>query len=471
MAKQLPEDWINGKKTTLNVSADLGIKGSYPSNLVVLKQKGHKKLSCRWKPFEDEDPRANKGRNKSGVRAYFYRRTGCEDPIDAGNAAIKWVKQKQLELQEISDKNKFNSRHSLNHYWEIWWGRYSQQQDKSDRNKMDTKNRWDSLGYGIGQQQWSRKSIDEISQKDIADYFAVIDARGDEIKGSMAETKKNQKSLLNKLNREALNDFPDLRQFVFPKISSKQEIEKEHFKEEEWKKLLEKINELSGGVAKKDISQDQYENLLWTERNKCNQRNWVDLYDVCLLMFYFFLRSEDVPRLQMEWFSDVGLDENGSPKVVLYLEKTKRDRLKQETEHIFPSGYTIWKRIKKRRPSGYISFPYLPREYGKENDCHFSETANVLLKKASELCSIKKRNAITRTTLRHTAFRLRFEQMPQLRDEQEIRLFADNGNTGVESLRKHYLRYEQKSSFIENVRKDMPRQSWALINRVSMKDE
>ena len=91
--------------------------------------------------------------------------------------------------------------------------------------------------------------------------------------------------------------------------------------------MLEKINELSGGVAKKDISQDQYENLLWTERNKCNQRNWVDLYDVCLLMFYFFLRSEDVPRLQMEWFSDVGLDKNGNPKVVIYLEKTKKDRL------------------------------------------------------------------------------------------------------------------------------------------------
>ena len=181
MAKQLPEDWINGKKTTLNVSADLGIKGSYPSNLTLFIQKGHKKLSCRWKPFEDEDPRPNKGRNKNGVRGYFWGRTGCEDPMDAGKSAIKWVKQKQLELQEISDKNKFNSRHSLNHYWEIWWARYSQQQDKSDRNKRDTKNRWDSLGYGIGQQDWSRKSIDEITQKDIADYFALIDARVEEI--------------------------------------------------------------------------------------------------------------------------------------------------------------------------------------------------------------------------------------------------------------------------------------------------
>ena len=93
-----------------------------------------------------------------------------------------------------------------------------------------------------------------------------------------------------------------------------------------------------------------------------------------------------------------------------------------------------------------------------------------MLKKASELSKIKKRGAITLTTIRHTAFRLTLESMPPLTDEQQIRLFADNGNTGVESLRKHYLRYEQKTSFISDVRKDMPRQSWALINRVGMND-
>ena len=93
MAKQLPEDWINGKKTTLNVSEDLGLKGSYPRNLVVFKQKGHSKLGCRWKPDLEEDPRPDKGRNKSGVRKYFYGRTGFEDPVDAGKEAIKWVKK------------------------------------------------------------------------------------------------------------------------------------------------------------------------------------------------------------------------------------------------------------------------------------------------------------------------------------------------------------------------------------------
>ena len=73
MAKQLPEDWINGKKTTLNVSVDLGIKGSYPSNLFVLKQKGHKKLSCRWKPFEDEFYGTNPSEDWKKVNIDFFK--------------------------------------------------------------------------------------------------------------------------------------------------------------------------------------------------------------------------------------------------------------------------------------------------------------------------------------------------------------------------------------------------------------
>ena len=86
-----------------------------------------------------------------------------------------------------------------------------------------------------------------------------------------------------------------------------------------------------------------------------------------------------------------------------------------------------------------------------------------MLKKASELCKIKKRGAITLTTIRHTAFRLTLEQMSPMTDTQHIRLFADNGNTGVESLKKHYLRYVQRGSFLEDVRKDLPKQTWANI--------
>jgi len=418
---------------------------------------------------ESIDIRPNAGRNSSGKRMPYVGSTNFEDPYKAAKAAVRWWEELQEDIDAKKKVQQFNSGHSLAKYWEIWWGKYSQRKDKSDRNKRDNRNRWYGSGWGLGEQEWSKISIDEITQKDIADYFSMLDARGDGTKGWGAETKKNQKSLLNKLNREAINDFPNLRQFVFPKIEAKQQVAKEHFDQDQWKALLEKINELSGGVATKDLSFNQYENLVWTERNKCNQRNWVDLYDVLTLMFYFFLRSEDVPRLQMEWFTDVGSDENGNPKVVVYLEKTKKDRLKQETEHIFPDGYKIWNRISKRRPSGYISFPYLPRKEGAENESHVGETANVLLKEAAKLAKIKKRGAITLTTIRHTSFRLTLEEMPPLRDEQDIRFFADNGNTGVESLRKTYLKYTQKSSFLSDVRKSMPKQSWAFFKgRVSL---
>ena len=39
MGKQLPDDWINGKKTTLNVFSDLGLKCDV-TNLYIYKNKG-----------------------------------------------------------------------------------------------------------------------------------------------------------------------------------------------------------------------------------------------------------------------------------------------------------------------------------------------------------------------------------------------------------------------------------------------
>ena len=39
MARQLPEKWISGKKKSLNVKADLNLKGDYPSSLTIYKRK------------------------------------------------------------------------------------------------------------------------------------------------------------------------------------------------------------------------------------------------------------------------------------------------------------------------------------------------------------------------------------------------------------------------------------------------
>ena len=39
MAKQLPEKWISGKTGSLNLKADLNLKGDYPSSLTIYKRK------------------------------------------------------------------------------------------------------------------------------------------------------------------------------------------------------------------------------------------------------------------------------------------------------------------------------------------------------------------------------------------------------------------------------------------------
>ena len=67
---------------------------------------------------------------------------------------------------------------------------------------------------------------------------------------------------------------------------------------------------------------------------------------------------------------------------------------------------------------------------------------NFLLKIAIEQClsdfPVKERKW---TTIRHTAFRLTLEEMPELGVAPDINAFADNGHTSPMQLRDTYLRY------------------------------
>ena len=57
------------------------------------------------------------------------------------------------------------------------------------------------------------------------------------------------------------------------------------------------IIELSDGAAQREISFEEYSHLEYNENNRQNQRNWVDLYDAIWINYFFFLRSQDIPRL------------------------------------------------------------------------------------------------------------------------------------------------------------------------------
>ena len=110
-------------------------------------------------PAEEEDTRPNQGRTNGGKRKYIFGRTGCDDPFQAGKAAIIWCKEQRKDLQKKAEEQKYQSRYSLHHYWDIWWQRLNDKSDITARTKRDTLNKWNGKGWGIGEQKWSKKVL------------------------------------------------------------------------------------------------------------------------------------------------------------------------------------------------------------------------------------------------------------------------------------------------------------------------
>ena len=343
MPKDLPADWISGKQKSLKVS---DLVRNAPERLFIFKTEGYRQtkyLQCRWMPMPKSiDIRPNEGRNSSGKRLPYKASTGFDDPYKAAKAAVRWWEELQEDIDKQKQKQKYNSRHSLHYYWEIYYQDLLDS-DKSQRVKDDTLGRWNGKGWGVSEQKWSRKSIDEVNALDIAAYFKLLDARGSGKKGSMAEQKKNQKTLLNHLNKLARIDFPKLQPFLYPTISET-EKEVEHFTKNEWETIVKKVIELSGGNAQKFLTEKENQNLEWDKQNIFNQRNWVDFYDCLHLNWFFYLRPRDLPRIKSKWFTD----DPDNKRVILYLEDTKQDRPKHKTFHYRPDGYKFWKRMNKR---------------------------------------------------------------------------------------------------------------------------
>ena len=81
-------------------------------------------------------------------------------------------------------------------------------------------------------------------------------------------------------------------------------------------------------------------------------RNWVDLYDALMLLYFFHLRAEDIPRLESEW-----IHEDTDEGLYLYLEIVKGDRLIRHKSTSFRNGSdNALERIKKRKPTGFLLF-------------------------------------------------------------------------------------------------------------------
>ncbi len=435
MERTIPENW-----TTLNVARDLRIRGSYPQGLRIKRIHNSKSIYAQWLPSSEEDTRENQGRCKNGTgkRLVIQESMGTDDELEAGKRAVKWVQIKQQELREIHDRQ--TGKPTLRDYWDSYFVSESKvRQTKRNFKKWrrETLRLWSAEDYGISNQPFAKKSIDLITRSDYEDYFSLLELRARASgKGNGSGTKGEMKTLINKLLVRAENDFVGHRFPSFPPIS-KQKKQVQHFTIEQWKLLMQTIFELGEGKEGKARTHKQYQALDFNPYNRKCIRNWVDLYDAMALEWFFYLRAEDMCRLQSEWFK-----RKDSGSWTCFLETAKKDRDLHRTSHYRRDADSYLKRIIGRKPNGYLIFPHMKRPEGNEGESGVLGSLNFLLKAAIEEClpdfPVQERKW---TTIRHTAFRLTLEEMPELGVAPDINAFADNGHTSAMQLRETYLRY------------------------------
>ena len=147
--------------------------------------------------------------------------------------------------------------------------------------------------------------------------------------------------------------------------------------------LINCVNHLLGGVARKNLSIEEYENLEFKKTSRDNHSNWVDLFDALWVNYFFFLRSQDLHRLKIEWFTK---DLKHREFVFMHLTQ-KSDRKIKETRNMRDDAFDFMLRLMNRRSDkGWLLFPSYKRqcEGGAENKV--MRNMNFLLQIAVEKC-------------------------------------------------------------------------------------
>ena len=438
MPLNLPADW-----KSLNVSRDLRIRGNYDQNLRVQRLGHTPVIYAVWLPDASEDPRPHQGRSKQGTgkRLPMKASTGHTDPIEAGKWTIQWWKEQQQRQVQLLNDQEEREQHSLHKYWKTWFAKQSAEQQSKrnfDRWKRDTQSKWHGESYGIKHQPWAQKSVDLITNGDLAEYFTgVLDARRTD-KNDMSETKRQQKTLIRALLEEARLENPNLGEPKFPKIP-KTIKEVKALNQYQWDCLLRSVVELSEATCRFSREPDSYRLLQFSEYRRSNQRNWVDLWDALHIQWFFYTRAEDMPRFRCEWFRREQED------IVLHLEVTKGDRMTHDTyAYRADANSLIGDVLTRKGHRGYAVLPHLSRKKGQEAQSMVMQTLNYLLKEAGTYANEKFEAGIDIqqlkwTTIRHTAFRLTLEDLPELDRPKELKDFAENGHTSREMLLERYL--------------------------------
>ncbi len=138
------------------------------------------------------------------------------------------------------------------------------------------------------------------------------------------------------------------------------------------------VIELSNCNAHKLIAREEFLNVNWSSRAIDNHRNWIDVYDALIMMRFFYLRSEDMSRIKVSWFS-IRKHIDGEEYAHLYLEKTIGYRDLEESYACRPDAVKAFKRMLKRRDGDeYVVFNFYSRPLNTENHSNVCEKLNEL---------------------------------------------------------------------------------------------
>jgi len=325
---------------------------------------------------------------------------------------------------------------------------------------------FDSDGNILYDPSWIKKHISKATKRHLKNVEQKIEIRVvEKTKGKKTGTgtKEQAKTLWNKLVEKAELDIDGHAFPTFPKFDIDITPECSHLRVGQFKAVLDYIISASNGACTQSLTEDEYYNLPHKFQNKLSPRNWVDFYDAVMVQWFFFTRSQDMKRITPQMFSVVEGDED---KVIFRIKgKTGLDK---ETENYRDGATTVINKILKRKGNlEYLVFPDVDRSTQKSG---VDKKLNQLLKHAiNEVCP-EYRGDMDWTMMRHTTFRLTFEEDEDLQSGKRLTEFARNAHTSVAMLEKHYLKPLRDAKAASQSRKKLGTGRWGkwyLIKRAN----
>lgn len=430
----------------------LGKRISFPVNLRIRKKPNSPYFFAVWMPDKEDDYR--KTTNK---RRPFEKSTGTINAREAALTAITWVKEKSKECVVKVDETEEVQSKSLSNYWNIHFDSFAiSRSGRTSLTKLlrDEKLKWSSEKYGLEKEHFSKIRVDQISRKHLEDYFSTLS------EGMKAQ----QKTLINKLFKLSEPDFVGHSFPSFPTISQQPTKQPVHFQFEQWELFMGYLAQKTEGKARKEMTFDEYKNLEFNKFNRINQRNLVDLFDALWVTYFWFLRSQDLQKLRIEWFRE----DPKNREFVLRIEDPKSDRRVIETRNIKDGAYDFFKRLLKRRPSsGWLIMPLVKRESEGGAENKVSRDLNKISKVICGECLPDfPKSEVKITNVRHTTFRHHLEDDMTFGQYPKIVDFATNGCTSPEMLQKTYINYISRETSLRESKNKMRPSNFSLITRV-----